>query len=64
MMDVAQWIQHTHMFRGDDFECSSCGYISEEPFAICPSCGRQMKGSKNDPSWIDEIEKLDMLIDD
>ena len=64
MKNVAQWIQHTHVFRDDDYECSSCGCISEAPYAICPSCGKQMKGSKYDPSWVDEMEGLSAILDD
>ena len=60
----AQWIQHTHVFSDDDYECSACGFVSDEPYAVCPECGRQMKGSQYDPSWVDEMEIMDAIMED
>ena len=64
MMKKAQWIQHTHVFKDDDYECSVCGYLSEEPYSICPGCGNRMAGSQYDPAWIDEMEEIDMILED
>jgi rubrerythrin len=60
----AYWIQHTSVFYGDEYECSVCGYISDEPYTPCPNCGRPMKGSKYDPSWVDEMATMDAFFDD
>ena len=61
---TAQWIQHTHLFRTDEYECSVCGSRTDKPYRTCPSCGVPMKGSKYDPSWVDEMEMIDAILDD
>ena len=60
----ARWTRHTHIFRKDEYECSSCGYISDRPYKICPKCGSIMKVSKYDPSWVDEMEAIDAFLED
>ena len=60
----AYWIRHTHILRDDEYECSACGYLSEEPYAVCPECGSGMGGAKSDLNWIDEMEELDMMLED
>ena len=60
----AYWIQRTSVFREDVYECSACGYISDRPYMPCPNCGRPMKGTKYDPSWVDEMEAMDAFFDD
>ena len=62
--ETARWIQRTHLFRDDEYECSSCGRKTEKPFQLCPCCGARMKGSEYDPSWVDEMELLDALFED
>ena len=57
------WIRHTHLFDPDEYECSACGYRAEKPYRICPHCGRKMKQGRYDPSWVDEMEILDILSD-
>ena len=64
MKKTAQWIQHTHLFRKDAYECSACGCRADKPYRTCPRCGLPMKGSKYDPSWVDEIEAIDAIFDD
>ena len=64
MKRAAHWIQHTHLFRKDEYECSACGFKADKPYRICPSCGLPMKGSKYDPSWVDEMEMMDAIFDD
>ena len=59
--DTAYWIQKTHIFREDEYECSTCGRRFEKPYAQCPDCGRNMTKSKYDPTWVDEAEMLDIL---
>ena len=61
---TAHWIRHTHVFRKDDYECSSCGARTDRPYTTCPSCGNRMKGSKYDPSWVDEVVLMDTILDD
>ncbi len=60
----ARWIQHTHLFRKDEYECSACGYKADKPYRNCPRCETIMRGSKSDPSWVDEMEFFDAIFDD
>ena len=62
--NTARWIQRTHIFRKDEYECSSCGYSSDRPYKTCLKCGSIMKGSKYDPSWVDEMEAIDAFLED
>ncbi len=64
MRKTARWIQHTHLFRKDEYECSACGCCVDKPYRTCPCCGLPMKGSKYGPSWVDEIEAIDAIFDD
>ena len=61
---TAYWIQHTHIFRKDEYECSACDYRTDKPNISCPNCGALMRGSKYDSSWVDEMEAIDAIIDD
>ena len=61
---TGKWIQHTHLFRKDEYECSACGSRTEKPYRICPNCSTPMKGSKYDSSWVDEMEMIDAIFDD
>lgn len=61
---TARWIQRTHVFRKDEYECSYCGHRVDKPIKECPFCGKIMKGSKYDPSWVDEMEMIDEIFDD
>ena len=60
----ASWTKHTHIFRKDEYVCSTCGYSSEKPYKTCPKCGSIMKGSKYDHSWVDEMEDIDAFLED
>ena len=64
MKKTAKWIQRTHIFRKDEYECSACKGYSDKPYRECPYCGRKMKESKYDPSWVDGMESIDALFDD
>ena len=64
MSKTARWIRHTHLFRADNFECSACGGIASRPHDVCPRCHTPMKGTRYDPSWVDEMETLDAMFDD
>ena len=63
-MEKAHWIHRTHFFRNDEYECSSCRYITDKPYKVCPNCNASMRGSKYDPFDMDEIEILDEIIGD
>lgn len=63
-MKKPHWTRHTHLFQKDEYACSVCHRISDKPNKICPNCGSPMKGSKYDPSWVDEMETLDAIFDD
>lgn len=60
----ARWIHRTHLFRKDEYECSSCGYTSDKALRICPRCKKDMRGVEFDPSWVDEMEFFDAIFDD
>ncbi|MBQ6392319.1 MAG: hypothetical protein IJH60_02295 [Eubacterium sp.] len=64
MKKTAKWIHRTHLFRRDDYECSACGSRADKPYKLCPCCGLPMKGSKYKPSWVDEMEAIDAILDD
>ncbi len=49
-MKTAHWTQSTHLFRDDEY--------------ICSSCGAAMKKTKYDPSRVDEAEGMSALFDD
>ena len=34
----ARWIQRTHLFRKDEYECSACGFKGDKPYKVCPRC--------------------------
>ena len=60
----AQWTQHTHLLRVDEYICSACKASFNKPYDVCPSCGALMKKSHYDPSWVDEAEELSAMMDD
>lgn len=60
----AYWTQHTHLFKKDEYICSSCGFSFRKPLPNCPHCKAHMKKSKYDPSWVDEAEALSAILDD
>ena len=64
MNNTAHWIQKTHMFRKDEYQCSACGFLTRKPAAACPRCGAKMKGAKFDPSWVDEMAAFDAIFED
>lgn len=62
-MSKACWTQKTHLFRADEFICSRCGDSFSKPYAVCPSCGADMKKAKYHQSWVDEMEGLSAIMD-
>ena len=60
----ARWIQRTHLFRKDEYDCSVCSFKGDKPYIVCPRCNAAMNGSKYDPSWVDEMEAFDAIFDD
>ena len=63
-MSKAHWIEHSHLFRADEYECSVCGAVYDEPYTVCPHCNSQMGGSKYDPDWVDEMAGYDEIFGD
>ena len=63
MKKKGYWIQRTHIFQNDEYECSVCKNRTDKPYSVCPRCGSQMKGSRYDPSWVDEMELIDAIMD-
>ena len=60
---TARWIRHSHLFKKDEYECSSCARRADKPYKTCPSCGAIMKGSKYEPDWIDEMDEFDSMFE-
>ncbi len=63
-MKTARWIRRTHLFRADEYVCSSCRRVSDAPYNVCPRCGSPMKKAKGDASWVDEAEMFSAIFDD
>ena len=55
------WVQHSHLFKDDEYRCSKCGYKSDWPKPVCPGCGAKMGASRDDANWVDEAEIMDIL---
>ena len=64
MKRTPDWIRHTHLFKVDEYECRFCGYVTDRPYSICPNCEMEMRGTKYDPSWVDEAAMLDIMLGD
>ena len=64
MKNTAYWIVKTHIFRDDEYYCSSCGSRAARKYKTCPNCGLTMRGKKEDLGWIDEMELYDLLDED
>ena len=64
MKASARWIRRTHLFRRDEYVCSACKTLADEPVAVCPACGAVMNGERYDPSWVDEMEMFDAIFDE
>ena len=61
---TAHWTQRTHLLRRDEYVCSACGTAAEKPYKTCPGCGMSMKGTKYEPTWVDEAEMMDIIFKD
>lgn len=64
MKKTAKWIRRTHVFKKDEYECAACSFKTDKPKKKCPQCGLPMKGSKYEPSWVDEMVLIDTILDD
>ena len=64
MKKTAKWIRRTQVFKKDEYECAACVFKTDKPKKNCPQCGIQMKGSKYDSSWVDEMVLIDTILDD
>ena len=52
-MKYARWKRRTHLFKKDDYVCSSCGFVTRRPRNVCPGCGTAMRGRFVKPAyWI------------
>ena len=58
----AYWIQHTHFFHADVYECSSCGREFDNRYKKCPNCGAEM--DRGDLDWVDEFAMFDAFFED
>lgn len=58
------WTRETHLFKSDVYICSACGHKEKKALKVCPGCGRTMTGTKYDPSWVDEMEMMDIIFGD
>ena len=55
------WIMKTHLFKADEYICGNCGRVTLKPMSICSGCRAEMTMQKYDPSWVDEMEEMDMF---
>ena len=62
-MNAPYWIKHSNLFSPETYECSNCKAVKKQPTRFCPDCGRQMKGVKDSPDWVDELEAFDAFLD-
>ena len=53
------WVEISHLFRADDYECSECRRASDTEYDTCPHCGAVM-----DLEPMDEIEEMELLFED
>ncbi len=60
-MKKSYCIQHTHLFRAGDYECSVCHAIYSKPHTSCPKCKSKMGKLKYDASWVDEMAEYDAI---
>ena len=58
------WIQKTHLFSKDQYICSACRAVCDEPYQVCPACGAEKSKVTYDASWVDEAEKMSILLDE
>lgn len=63
-MKTPYWIHRTHLFRADEYICSSCGASFNKPLGRCPECDALMGKTKYEPSWVDEAEEYSAIMDD
>lgn len=61
---ASKWIKKTRLFRSDVYVCFNCGFSAARPSKVCPGCGAVMKGTRYDPTWVDEMEMIDAFLDD
>ena len=62
MTKTAYWIVRTHLIAKDQYQCSACRFLAEEPFGFCPDCGAKTEGQRKDQNWIDEAEQIDSFL--
>ena len=44
------WIQHTHLFDDDEYECSVCRAAADRPYLFCPRCGAKLGAAAPRPA--------------
>ena len=63
-MKRVRWMRRTHLFRVDEYICSTCGDAYDKPYSTCFNCNAVMGKSKYDSSWANEAEDMSSLLDD
>ena len=58
------WIQHSHLFDPDEYECSECGAVFRRRSSACPQCGASLRAVLDTQEWIDEEDEMDWLLSD
>ena len=58
------WIQHSHLFDPDEYECSECGAVCRRASSACPRCGAALRAVLDTQEWIDEEEEMDWMLSD
>ena len=53
------WVKKEHLFGDVTYECSVCGSRCSHSEPVCPHCRAEMRKTKRDPVWVDEMEFYD-----
>lgn len=56
---IGHWTKQEHLFGEITYECSECGSCYSKPEVFCPHCHAEMRKTKYDPVWVEEMEYFD-----
>ena len=57
-------LMEADLFDDPEYECSVCGKLFSNSPPSCPACGSKMTGVDDPQDWVDEAEKLDLILGD
>ena len=61
-MEKTYWIVRTHLFRPDEYICSSCKSTQDKAYKSCPVCGNNLKIFEYSASLITVFNKTAIVI--